>query len=67
MTYFQPLDDVDDDGHPEVVPANFSSSARLIGGASGSIVWSTPLLDKPASVTIDEESLQELRSLGYLN
>ena len=50
LTRFERLDDVNGDGHVDVVPAHFSTFARVISGQSGDPVWTTPLVDKPASV-----------------
>jgi len=47
---FERLDDVNGDGHPDVTPAHFGTTARVINGQTGDPVWSTPLADKPASV-----------------
>jgi hypothetical protein len=49
-TRFVKFDDIDDDGHPEVMAAHFSTFARMIGTRFGSIEWTTALVDKPAAI-----------------
>ncbi len=49
-TRLELLDDVTGDGHPEAVPAHFSTFAGAVDTRTGHLVWSTPLADKPASV-----------------
>jgi outer membrane protein assembly factor BamB len=44
---FQRLDDVNGDGHPDVVPQNFNNSVSMISGLDGSTIWSTPVNDNP--------------------
>jgi hypothetical protein len=44
---FQRIEDVNGDGHPEIVPQNFNNFVRLISGADGTTLWSTPVVDSP--------------------
>jgi hypothetical protein len=47
LTGFQRVEDVNGDGHPEIVPEHFGNFVRLISGADGSTIWSTPVVDNP--------------------
>jgi hypothetical protein len=55
LTGFKRIEDVNGDGHPEVIPEHFSNFVRLISGKDCSTVWSTPVIDSPtvASQTND--------------
>ncbi len=50
ITHFARLDDVNGDGHPDIVPAHFGTTARVIDGQTGDLVWITPVADKSAVV-----------------
>ena len=50
LTGFVRLDDVNGDGSVDVAPVHFGTFARVISGRNGTPVWTTPLVDKPASV-----------------
>jgi hypothetical protein len=50
MTRFEVLDDVNGEGHVDIVPAHFNTFARAVSGRNGATLWTTPLVDKPASV-----------------
>ena len=49
IIHFERLDDVNGDGHPEIVPAHYGTTARVIDGQTGNPVWSTALVDKSAT------------------
>nr|MCP3902523.1 choice-of-anchor D domain-containing protein [Planctomycetota bacterium] len=49
-TRLEVFDDIDDDGHVEVLGSHFSTYARMIGTRTGSTEWTTALVDKPAAV-----------------
>jgi|TARA_B100001971_G_scaffold214785_1_gene254325 hypothetical protein len=51
LTGFQRIEDVNGDGHPEIVPEYFHDYVRLISGADGSVIWSTPVADNPTVVS----------------
>ena len=48
ITGFASLDDVNGDGHPDVVPAHFGTFAKAVDGLTGAIIWSQVVADKPA-------------------
>ncbi len=50
ITRFERLDDVNGDGHPDIVPAHLGTTARVIDGQTGNPIWSRNLADKPAAV-----------------
>jgi len=50
ITYFEYLEDVNGDGHLDVLPAHFGTTARVIDGQTGDPIWNTPLVDKSAAV-----------------
>jgi hypothetical protein len=50
ITRFDRLEDVNGDGHPEIIPAHFGTVARVVDGQTGDPVWSAPVADKPAAV-----------------
>jgi len=47
LTGFQRIEDVNNDGHPDVIPEHFSNFVRVISGSNCSTIWSTPVVDKP--------------------
>jgi hypothetical protein len=47
LTGFKRIEDVDGDGHPEIVPEHFSNFVRMISGRNGETIWSTPVVDSP--------------------
>ena len=47
LTGFLQIEDVNGDGHPEVVPQHFYNFVRVISGSDGSTIWSTPVIDSP--------------------
>ena len=49
-TRLERLDDLNGDGHPDVIPTHLGPTARAIDGHTGAIIWSATLADKPASV-----------------
>jgi hypothetical protein len=51
LTGFKRIEDVNGDGHPEIVPEYFQSAVRVISGADGSTVWSTSVADNPTVVS----------------
>jgi hypothetical protein len=55
ITHFERLGDVNGDGHPDIIPAHFGLSARVIDGQTGNQVWSTPLVDKCAVVAASDD------------
>ncbi len=48
LTGFQRLDDVDGDGHPDIVPEHFGNMMVVISGRTGEHVWSMPVADNPS-------------------
>lgn len=48
LTGFKRVEDVNGDGHPEVVPEHFSNFVPLLSGLDGSYLWSRSVSDKPA-------------------
>ena len=48
LTGFQRIEDVNGDGHPDVVPEHFDNDVRAISGKTGDILWSTPVADNPS-------------------
>ncbi|MEE2907563.1 MAG: choice-of-anchor D domain-containing protein [Planctomycetota bacterium] len=50
LTGFQRIEDVNGDGHPDVVPEHFDNDVRVISGKTGDILWSTPVADNPTVV-----------------
>jgi hypothetical protein len=50
MTRFERLDDVNGEGHVDIAPAHFGTFARAVSGRNGVTLWTTPLVDKPASL-----------------
>jgi len=48
LTGFQRLDDVDGDGHPDIVPEHFGNMVLVISGRTGEHVWSMPVADNPS-------------------
>ncbi len=50
LTGFVRLDDVNADGWVDVAPVHFGTFAMVISGRNGTPLWTTPLVDKPASV-----------------
>jgi hypothetical protein len=50
MTRFVTLDDVNGEGHVDIAPVHFGTFARAFSGRNGVALWTTPLVDKPASV-----------------
>jgi len=50
LTGFQRLDDVDGDGQPDFVPEHFDNDVRVISGADGGTIWSTPVADNPTVI-----------------
>jgi outer membrane protein assembly factor BamB len=48
LTGFQRLDDVDGDGHPDIVPEHFGNMVVVISGRTGEHVWSMPVADNPS-------------------
>ncbi|MCH2134824.1 MAG: choice-of-anchor D domain-containing protein [Phycisphaerales bacterium] len=51
MTGFKRLEDVDGDGHPEIVPEHFGNFVRVISGKTGATIWSTPVVDNPSVIS----------------
>ncbi len=47
---FTMLEDINDDGFPDLVPGHSGSLTQAVSGANGDILWSQPLADKPWSV-----------------
>ena len=47
MTGFQRIDDVNGDGHPDIVPEHFNDFVTVISGLDGNTIWSTPVADNP--------------------
>ena len=47
LTGFERIEDVNGDGHPEIIPEHFSNFVRLISGRNGGTIWSTAVVDKP--------------------
>jgi hypothetical protein len=47
LTGFQRIDDVDGDGHPDVVPQHFYNFVRVLSGRNGGTIWSTSVIDSP--------------------
>ena len=52
LTGLKRIEDVNGDGHPEVVPEHFQDQVRLISGADGSYIWSTAVADKPTVASV---------------
>jgi hypothetical protein len=50
ITHFARLDDVNGDGHPDIVPAHFGTTARAIDGQTGDLLWITGVADNAAAV-----------------
>jgi hypothetical protein len=50
LTRFETLDDVNGDGHPEILPAHSSDFARAISGQDGGALWTSPVADNASSV-----------------
>ena len=48
---FHRIEDVDGDGHPEIVPEHFNNFVRLISGRTGDTIWSTPVADNPTKAS----------------
>jgi hypothetical protein len=44
------LGDVNGDGHPDVIPAHFGTTALAVDGQTGYPIWSTSVADKPSVV-----------------
>jgi hypothetical protein len=51
MTGFQRIDDVNGDGHPDIVPEHFNDFVTVISGLDGNTIWSTPVADNPTVAT----------------
>ncbi|MBU1319238.1 MAG: choice-of-anchor D domain-containing protein [candidate division Zixibacteria bacterium] len=39
--------DANADGHPDVIPAHTSPTAKVVDGQTGEVIWSHPIADKP--------------------
>ena len=50
LTGFKRIEDVNADGHPDVVPEHFNNFARVISGQDCSAIWTTPVIDSPTVV-----------------
>lgn len=50
LTRFQRVDDVNGDGHPDIIPAHSNDFARMINGLSGATVWTRPVADNASTV-----------------
>jgi hypothetical protein len=50
ITRFARLDDVNTDGHPDIIPGHSGSTAEVVDGQTGDAIWSTPLADQSATV-----------------
>jgi hypothetical protein len=50
LTRFVTLDDVNGEGHVDIAPVHFGTFAQAFSGRNGVPLWTTPLVDKPASV-----------------
>jgi hypothetical protein len=44
------LDDVNGDGHPDIVPAHSGNSANVLDGYAGGFVWQTPIADHSSMI-----------------
>jgi len=52
ITRFEKIDDVDNDGHPDILPACLDTTlVRVIDGHTGNVIWSHSVLDQPSAVT----------------
>jgi len=40
-------EDVNGDGHPDVIPEHFNNYVRVISGQDCSTIWTTPVIDSP--------------------
>ena len=50
---FEKINDVNGDGHPDIVPAHLGSGSigvKVIDGQTGQFIWNHPVYDKPAVV-----------------
>ena len=47
LTGFKRIEDVNGDGHPDVVPEHFNNFVRVISGQDCSAIWTTPVIDSP--------------------
>jgi hypothetical protein len=50
---FEKINDVNGDGHPDIVPAHLGSGSigvKVIDGQTGQFIWEHPVYDKPAVV-----------------
>jgi len=43
---FVKVNDVNEDGHPDIFPGHSGTSAKMIDGYSGDIIWAEPIADK---------------------
>ncbi len=50
ITRFEVLDDVNGDGHPDIVPGHLGTTLRVVDGQTGNAIWSKTLADKPSVV-----------------
>ncbi len=50
LTGFKRIEDVNGDGHPDVVPEHFNNFVRVISGQDCSAIWTTPVIDSPTVV-----------------
>ncbi|MBT4584627.1 MAG: choice-of-anchor D domain-containing protein [Phycisphaerae bacterium] len=49
LTGFKRIEDVNADGHPDVVPEHFNNFVRVISGKDCSTIWTTPVVDSPST------------------
>jgi len=58
------LEDVNGDGHPDVVPAHYGTTVRVVDGQTGSPIWSRSVVDKPsvvaASADLNDDGINDL-------
>ena len=47
LTGFKRIEDVNGDGHPDVIPEHFNNYVRVISGQDCSTIWTTPVIDSP--------------------
>ena len=51
LTGFKRIQDINEDGHPEIVPEQFNNFVRIISGKDCSAIWTTPVIDSPTVVS----------------